>query len=82
MRAGLRKVKSDRLIKKYYLACTINQFLAINSFEEIVNNVSWLDMASSIHNIELTKELIKELRLDNMYNDRGLYRLKQEVNNE
>lgn len=77
-------MKSNRkyLIKKYNIARTINQFLLIKSFEEQVSkeeNIKWLDAAAGIHDIELTKKIINELRLDSGYSDINIKRMEIEL---
>lgn len=68
--------------KKYCLAKTINQFILIKSFEEQVKteeNIKWLDAAAGIHDIELTKKIIKELRSDSYYSDIYIKRMEEEL---
>lgn len=75
-------MKNKRLIQKYNLARTINQFLLIISFEEQVkteSNIKWLDLASGIKDINVTKELIKEMRIDSSYSDINIKRMKEEL---
>ena len=75
------KVKSYKY-KKYCLAKTINRFILIKSFEEqvkIEENIKWLDAAAGIHDIELTKKIINELRLDSGYSDINIKRMEIEL---
>lgn len=44
--------------KKFTLACMIRA----NEYVEGRNSVEWLDLASGIHDIDLTKELLQELK--------------------
>lgn len=50
--------KMTREEKKLILA----KMIAANEYVEGKNSVEWVDFASSIHDLELTKELLKELK--------------------
>lgn len=50
--------KITREDKKLILATMI----AANQYKEGINSIEWVDYASSIHDIELTKQLLKELK--------------------
>lgn len=72
----------EYLLKKYNVAKTINQFILIKSFEEQVKTESdkkWLDLAAGIHDLELTKKIIKELRIDSGYSNMNVKRIGKEL---
>lgn len=72
----------EYLLKKYNVAKTINQFILIKSFEEQVKTESdkkWLDLASGIHDLDLTKKIIKELRVDSGYSNINIKRMGKEL---
>ena len=72
----------EYLLKKYNVAKTINQFILIKSFEEQVKTESdkkWLDLAAGIHDLELTKKIIKELRIDSGYSNMNIKRMGKEL---
>lgn len=54
--------KMDRFEKKFTLAVMI----AANQYVEGKRSVEWLDFASGIHDLELTKELLAELKEEPM----------------
>lgn len=79
----MKRLKNLRYLQaKYNLAQTINQFLSISSFEQQAKNIKWLDLASGIHDIKLTRKLIKEFRTDCCYHDINLKRLKEYLESE
>lgn len=57
---NIRTHEMTRKEKKLILA----KMIAANEYVEGKNSVEWVDFASSIHDLELTKELLMELKED------------------
>ena len=54
--------KYTREEKKFNIACMI----AANEYHEGITPIEWLSLASGVHDVELTKEILKELKQEPM----------------
>lgn len=45
----------------------IAKMIAAKEFKEGVTSIEWLDLASGIHDIELTKKLVERQKVDPIY---------------
>ena len=56
MRKPANETKARHNLKKM-----VQEFSKVRTKEQMRENASWFDFAASVHNLELTKKILKEL---------------------